>query len=285
MRKLRLSDGRNLAFKEYGSHDGNPLFYFHGGMSNHSDIAFADAFCKKNNIRIIAPDRPGTGDSCRQKNRRLLDWAEDARQLAGHLKLPQVPVLAWSLAGPYGLACAAKYPQIFPRVITIGTTGPITDLHSVNELGLSADRLLLKAPRWLDQSLSFVFAWASYLPKAFLKAQLIKELGDSPDAGVIGKLSPEEVSNYFCNAVKRGGSGIIDDYRAIEGDWGFDLSSIKSEVHILHGAEDLVCPVSIAHKLQESIPQAKLHIIPSSGHFLLRANLGPILSQALAQTL
>jgi pimeloyl-ACP methyl ester carboxylesterase len=280
MAEMRLRDGRVLAYNQYGAADGRPLFYFHGGMSNSKDIAFAHEYCKSAGLLIIAPDRPGTGKSTRLKGRRVLDWPDDVADLADHLDIKQAPVMGWSIAGASALACGYKHPERFPRVITVASSGPVLDDAGIRELGLLGDRLLLRSPRWMDRPWSMIFKISSYLPHGFLKSQILGELLNTPDADILSALPDDTVGGYFKGAVSENGYGIIDDYRAVEGPWGFALGEIQSDVRMWHGEKDIVCPLAIAHRLQSEMPRAQLTVVPDSGHFLLHRNFELILSQA-----
>ena len=124
---IRLKDGRTLGYAQYGDPKGKTILYFHGGISSRLDIAFAAKYCSERNIRLIAPDRPGTGISSPRPNRSLLDWYDDIKELLDHLDIEQVPLLGWSMAGPYVLACAYKAPDRFTKVGTVGGASPFTD--------------------------------------------------------------------------------------------------------------------------------------------------------------
>lgn len=93
-----------------------PLLYFHGGVSSRLDIAFAAQHCAEKGIRLIAPDRPGTGLSCQKPNRTLLEWADDVEVLLDRIEIRRLPLLGWSLAGPYVFACAYKFPKRFHKI-------------------------------------------------------------------------------------------------------------------------------------------------------------------------
>jgi pimeloyl-ACP methyl ester carboxylesterase len=59
------------------------------------------------NVRIVAPDRPGYGQSTRQRGHLLKDWPQVAARIADHLEIKEFSVLGYSGGGPYAAACAA----------------------------------------------------------------------------------------------------------------------------------------------------------------------------------
>ncbi|MEL7226506.1 MAG: alpha/beta hydrolase, partial [Cyanobacteria bacterium J06576_12] len=61
---LTLPDNRQLAYAEYGSPDGYPLLYCHGGGSSRLEpLLLGDEVFSRLELRVIAPDRPGIGQS------------------------------------------------------------------------------------------------------------------------------------------------------------------------------------------------------------------------------
>jgi len=84
-----LPDGRTLGYAQYGSPTGRPVFFLHGLATTRIEAAVWDETARQLNVRLIAPDRPGTGWSSPQPGRTLLDYPKDIEQLAKHLKLEQ----------------------------------------------------------------------------------------------------------------------------------------------------------------------------------------------------
>jgi pimeloyl-ACP methyl ester carboxylesterase len=124
--QVQLPDGRRLGFDEYGAPDGKPLFYFHGSPSSRLEFAlFGDeALVQSLDARLIVADRPGVGLSDFQPDRRLLDWSRDVLALADQLGIGRFSILAYSLGGPYGLACAFSIPERLERVGIVSGAAP-----------------------------------------------------------------------------------------------------------------------------------------------------------------
>ena len=61
---ITLPDGRKLAYAEFGKSDGHPVIYFHGGASSRLEpLLLGDELISQYGLRLIAPDRPGIGQS------------------------------------------------------------------------------------------------------------------------------------------------------------------------------------------------------------------------------
>ena len=275
---MKLPDGRTLGFAQYGDSQGQPLLYFHGGVSSRLDIEFANSHCQEKNIRLIAPDRPGIGISSPQPKRSLLDWASDVESLLDHLNIESLPLLGWSLAGPYVWACAYKLPHRFTKVSTVGGASPILPPVKVEQLGLLADRMLLTCPPALESALAASLNASGKLPAQTMKWILENELSQN-DKTIVQSLSLKDATDFIFEATRQGGMGVVDDYRAVAQNWGFDLSEIKGNVTLWHGDEDRLCPQIMTHYLKERMQHATVNIVPKRGHFLLHRMLDEVLSQ------
>lgn len=275
-----LADGRKLGYAEFGDPAGRPLLYFHGGISSRLDIAFADDYCRQNSIRILAPERPGTGLSDPMKNEVLsLDsWARDVNSFLDQMQIERLPLLAWSLAGPYAFACASKMNERISCLATIGAAGPLTCQKEISQLGLLIDRLLLSSNKFFNSLAFLVLVLSAKLPPYLVKAMILSEMRSKSDYSIIQEWTAQESWSFLHESLKQGPGGVIDDYNAAASPWDFDLRDIRQKVHIFHGDEDQICPRFMAEYLARTLPNASLHSVPKHGHFLLHRNLDLVMS-------
>lgn len=109
---LTLPDNRRLAYAEYGNPNGHPTLYFHGGGASRLEpLLLGDDVFTRLGLRLIAPDRPGIGQSDFQPNRGFSDWVKDIEALANGLELDKFSVWGVSAGGGYAAVCAAKIPE------------------------------------------------------------------------------------------------------------------------------------------------------------------------------
>ncbi len=280
----KMPDGRNLGYAEYGDKNGRPLLYFHGGISSRLDIAFADNYCRSTSIRILAPDRPGTGLSSPMPVGKFLtleSWTEDMKFFLQALAIERIAVLGWSLAGPYVLACAHALPELVYKAATIGGAGPLDKAAESDELGLLIDRLLLSKSRFQTGLAAALLRFAKALPPSLLKIALLSDLSASADREIIRNLPLSLATDFLYESLRQGPSGVVDDYRAASRSWNFNLKDIKQEIDIWHGSEDKLCPLAVSEFLAAEIPRANLKIVPGQGHFLLHKKLADVLDALL----
>ncbi|MBX9949339.1 MAG: alpha/beta hydrolase [Candidatus Obscuribacterales bacterium] len=280
---IKLEDGRKLGYATLGAPDGQELLYMHGGMSSRLDINFADEMLHNLDVKVIAPDRPGIGNSDRQIGRTLSDWATDARQLLIALNLKNLPVLGWSLGGPYALACGALLSDRISRVATIGGVGPLDYDGAVDDLGLLEDRILLSWPETLLHLLSPAGFLFNFYSPVKMKSELLRAVKNGPDYEIIQSLTLEDATSFAFEAIKHGFEGTLDDYLALRKPWGFTLDSLQTPVIMFQGTEDNLCPVSAAKILAARIPKADLVLVEKSGHFLLHRHLSTVIAALFAE--
>jgi pimeloyl-ACP methyl ester carboxylesterase len=75
-------------------------------------------------VRVIAPDRPGYGLSDLKQARKLLDWPEDAAELADNLLMDRFAVLGISRGGPYAVCCAHQPTDRLSGAAIVSGMGP-----------------------------------------------------------------------------------------------------------------------------------------------------------------
>jgi pimeloyl-ACP methyl ester carboxylesterase len=84
-RVLRLRDGRQLGFAQYGDPNGAVVVNAHGGLACRLDVAAAAPVALDAGVRVISPDRPGIGLSDPAPGRTILYWAGDVDELMNQL--------------------------------------------------------------------------------------------------------------------------------------------------------------------------------------------------------
>ncbi len=96
--QFKLSDGRVLAYEQYGDADGRPVFFFHGTPGSRL-FHPPDEVTRRTGVRLICVDRPGYGGSTFQPGRQILDWPADIAALADALGLRTFAVAGHSGEG------------------------------------------------------------------------------------------------------------------------------------------------------------------------------------------
>ncbi|HEX6116557.1 MAG TPA: alpha/beta hydrolase [Solirubrobacterales bacterium] len=284
-RRILLEDGRLLAFDEWGDRCGTPVFSFHGGISSRLDAAPLDAACRERGVRLIAPDRPGTGYSDPSPGRTLLDWPRDVAELADALGLERFGVMGWSLGGQYAAACAYALPTRVTRAALLAGVVPFE--VEPGRAGLAwFDRWLLTLCRWAPPLAGLGLRIGVSLPPLAGMQRIIACDGSDADREALRRdPSPTWAAESIKQSVRAGTGGVIRDYRVWREPWGFDLGRVGVEVGVWQGDDDGFVPVTDAEALAERIPGARLVVCPGEGHISLQRNHGAEAAEWLAAPL
>jgi pimeloyl-ACP methyl ester carboxylesterase len=278
---VTLSDGRDLAYEEYGDRDGFPVLSFHGGLSSRLDAAPAQEAAALMGVRLLSPDRPGIGRSTFQPGRRLLDWPSDVAQLADALGLERFAVMGWSAGGPYAAVCAARMPTRVTAAALLSSSVPLDAYGTTRGLTME-DRLFLflsrHSPRLASTVMKVTIVNAS-------NTRLLREVMHAVppvDRTVLREWGTADQALAFVReATRQGTMGCVLDYQIFGDPWGFSLEEITVPVQIWEGSDDSTGPPGYRQFLKRHIPRATLMVVPGEGHLSLLPHQAPAIFAAL----
>ncbi len=272
--QIQLPDGRKFGYDERGAPNGKPLFYFHGSPSSRLEASLfvSEDLLQSLDVRLIAVDRPGMGLSDFQPNRRLLDFPKDILALADHLKIERFAILAYSLGGPYGLACAYAIPNRLTKVGVLSGAALFTEPELVKNVN-DGTRRFLNLPRENPLAarlfLSLLGVMAGIAPKLFV-AQA-KSLLPQPDRDIV--LPDPAFQKMFIKmvreAMRQGTRGAFHESLLSITDYGFHLQDIQTPLLLWHGEADQNIPVEMARYAASAIPKCEAKFYPNEGHLSL----------------
>ena len=81
------------------------MIFMHGAPGSRLSHAYSGALARDLGFRVIAPDRPGFGQSDFDRKRTLISWADDVAVLADHLGFERFIVAGKSAGAPHAAAC------------------------------------------------------------------------------------------------------------------------------------------------------------------------------------
>jgi pimeloyl-ACP methyl ester carboxylesterase len=271
---LQLPNGRRLAYADYGMSDGAPVLYFHGFPSSRREARLMHVDAVAAGARIIAPDRPGYGDSDDAPGRTMADWAEDCVALIEGLALKRFAIIGVSGGGPYALACARHLPERLPDQLGASTLvcplGAIyrDDLLSQMNPAARASLLIGRQPAWLTDLIygspttAVLARWPDLVEK-------FRHLGAPPaDLKVLAEGDTAAILNRtIADAMRHGARGARRDLTLYTHDWQLELQRIKEPIRIWHGDADGTVPISHARWFAKTLPNARLTELPGEGHY------------------
>jgi pimeloyl-ACP methyl ester carboxylesterase len=275
---IKLKDGRQLCYAEYGDPNGFPIFVFHGNPNSRLIWGLIPGSPFLPGVRLIAPDRPGFGQTDFKKGVTTLEnWPNDVVALADSLGVEKFAVFGPSGGGPFALACAWKIPERLTSVGIFASVGPF--LPETVENAVPSVRLMWKyAPRLpgLFRVQMKFFAWlARNFTNLYVKIVLTEfsktDRKDYARLKVADFLRPDR--NEGC---RQGGIGTWYD-AMIPATWPIPLEEIKTKVYLWQGEEDISVPLAMGRYIAKKIPNCEAKFIKGFGHFWIFEHMGEML--------
>jgi pimeloyl-ACP methyl ester carboxylesterase len=231
-------------------------------------------------VRLITVDRAGIGRSDPDPAKTLLSAAEDVGALAEELGLERFAVLGHSGGGPYALACAWAFPE---RVSRVGIASGFAPFDRPDPYaGMSARmrgfvKLLRRAP-WLAGVFMRRAASGYRKDPAKAFAQQFGELSE-PDRSTLA--APRLRQNLLESAVEALAGGYqgaaTESQLLFVRPWGFSPTQVTCPVELWYGAADTIVPQEMGVYLHDTLPDARLTVLPDAGHTLYLTHWAEIL--------
>lgn len=264
---LLLGNQCRLAWAEYGAPGGEPVFYFHGMQGSRLEPSPADAIARDMGIRLIAPDRPGYGDSELPEGFRLLDWPDAILQLADKLQLNQFSIISFSGGGKYALACASKLAERIKHISLVSAPAPfdteVMQQHLIADFKPLVELAAVDYPAAIQQVSQLATS-----PEALLDL-LLAPLPPSDKATFRQAHIQKHCLDNITLAMKNGINGIANDLRCLALPWQFDLQDIHLDIDIWHGRDDINVGFPVAEYLADALAHSTTHFLENKGHWFL----------------
>lgn len=260
--------GRQLSVRQRGALDGFPLLVLDGAGSRVL-ARLLDAVAQEAGARLLAPDRPGFGESDAQPGRTIADWADDAEAIAGHYDLDAFAVLGISGGTPFAIATAAQLPARVTRLGVLGGVSPLDDPR-VLEGASNATRLgfvLSRRAPWLMQA---AFGRLGRQARRDADKAVRRLFATRPEDGHVledPSMMPvlrDELPLMFANPRENAW-----EFRLMARPWGVEPEDVAAPTLLWYGSADTVHPPAMGRHLAARIPQATLDIRPGVGTFAL----------------
>jgi pimeloyl-ACP methyl ester carboxylesterase len=271
---LSLKNGGELAYAEYGTATGTPVFFFHGWPSSRTMAQLTDTAARELGVKIISADRPGIRDSSFQPNRKLVDWPQVVEQLADHLAIQRFRILAISGGAPYAYAAAWNIPERVPAVAVASGAPPIVDLKDYSGLLLLYRRLLWlysRSPQTLRVLFFLTGAVARVRPPVRFRPLMLRLLQLQPcDASSLeDSVAFEACFESQRHAWQASVKGLTVDAEIFAAPWGFRLEDVDVPVRLWHGTKDRAFSTGVAEYVAARLPDCKTRLIEGEGHYSL----------------
>jgi pimeloyl-ACP methyl ester carboxylesterase len=260
--RTTITGGRELTYAEYGDPDGTPVVFLHGTPGSRQLAGLFDSHAGEFGVRLLAPDRPGFGESEPWRGRSVRDGGEVVTAVLDDAGVDSAGIVAFSGGSPYALATAATVPDRVDRVDLVAGATPA----AVSEETPSIQRVLARLATTTPTLLGGLFRWQSWmagrLDPSFVVDQYTAD--DGPDG--IPDSTAEAVKRDFLEAFARHRTGAVTEFRHTADDWGIDYGDVDVPVTLWHGKDDTNVPLADARRHADEIPTAELEVIEDADH-------------------
>jgi pimeloyl-ACP methyl ester carboxylesterase len=269
---VRMRTGRALEVREYGDPGGRPIVFFHGLIGSHHQASYVSEQARARGLRVVAPNRPGVGDSEFVARSSALDAVDDVEDLADALGIGAFSVIGISGGTPYALATLRRLGPRVRTVTVLSGMGPARLSGSLRGMGRRRRmffELGSRSPGLARRAFQQAGGRWRADPPRFLRA-LVRTWSAS-DRNMFER---EDVFNLFLKDLQQ----VFDAPAAAEGlaqelrfyrRYGFAIETLPADrpVTIWQGLDDNIVPPAMAWSLARALPNAEAHLVPG-GHFV-----------------
>jgi len=282
--RLTLSDGRTLAWREYGPPDGRPLLRFQGMPGSRNSRHPHEESYDRIGVRVIVADRPGYGASTRFEGRGISVVAADAASLLDHLELDVVHVSGTSGGGPHALAFVAHYPERVRAATVVVGAAPLLEEETEGQIGLNREAWRASREGW-----DAMYGLLAPVRRELLRDPLgafrkVMDAAPPTDKAVMNDPDWQRVLiDDQREALRPGAEGWADEAMAVLSSWDFDPSDVSCSLTWWHGEYDANSPIAAVRRLVASMSGVDLRVWGEAGHLESYHRHDEILSELLTR--
>ncbi|WP_374591925.1 alpha/beta fold hydrolase [Aquabacterium sp.] len=278
---ITLDHGRRLFYSDSGPSDGLPVILMHGIAGSRHLRHPDDALLLAQGIRLIIPERPGSGDSDPLHERRITDWPRDVIALADHLGIERFAVLGYSAGTPYAMATALARPDRVLAQSLVAAMPPIDRMEDVRDYSPTFRMSMLVAkfaPSLLPPLIRVMVKSISKNVYRFIE-QSLSAATDLDRRVFEDPRLRASYANGLLAGVKRGVQDMVLEVLLTSHDWGLAPAAITTPTHFWHGEADKLVSLNGARKLASQVPHATFEVLPGGGHYIIYSHWHDILTR------
>jgi pimeloyl-ACP methyl ester carboxylesterase len=281
---ISLSDGRQLAFAEYGSSDGLPVMYFHGSPSSRLEpLLLGESLLRRSNLRLVSADRPGIGGSDPLPGRGFASWAQDVAALADHLGWDRFSLLGNSGGGPYVAACAALIPDRIAGAVIVSGGWRMDWPEALDHLPFM-NRMVMILARRAPLALRALFRLMAATSGKDPEQELAQMKGRMPPPDYEAFSEPgrmQALGDAIRECMRQGARGAVWEMGMYTRAFDFEASAIRLPIQMFHGTADANAPIQLARRVASIMPAATLQELQGEAHLSTLCNHWDEIARAL----
>jgi len=248
------ANGETYAYRRFGQGPGHPLLFlqhFTGTLDNW-DYAVTDPLAMGREVILF--DNAGIGRSSGKVPQTIAGMAEHALAFVDGLGLKNFDVLGFSLGGMVALQMVQDRPDIFRRMVLVGTAprGGEDIMHLEKpKLSKHLQDPSLRGYEILSKLFFTETGTSQKAGEAFVERLVERKEDLDPPAG------PEVAGNQMA---------AFREWDQFTGERFADLYKVRQPTLVVNGVGDEMISVSNSYRLVEGLPNAVLLVYPDAGH-------------------
>lgn len=263
-------DGRKISYGVYGDPAGKPVLFIHGLV--HGPFFPPDMIERftRDRIRIIAPSRPGFGQTDAPHIWKNFDHVvvDDVKLLLPEITDQPVTIVAHQGGVSHACRLAFALGKQTNNMVMVGAGIPIDEKKHIPHMGLQTRVAALGVkytPRILETMIHIgIVNWLRkgikpYAEHLFSNSPTDQDYLDDPriypicEAGIL-------------HMVEQGAKAIIYDGKAAMADWEADFLKLKCPIQWLHGTKDPIMRYDFVQEFVASHNGAVVELIENGGN-------------------
>lgn len=283
--RIRLKDGRHLAYKEHGVPRDvakYKIIYVHGFRSGRHNVIVAATLSpeviEELGVYIVSFDRPGYGESDPNPKQTVKSMAMDIEELADQLGLgSKFYVIGYSIGGQAVWSCLKYIPNrlatlLAPAVTYWWPNFPANVLNEAFNQKSRKDQWVIRVAHYAPW---LVYWWNTQ--ELFPASSVLANNSDvlsSQDKEITSRIYSRKDSVSQPVTEQGEFESLHRDLIVTQGAWEFDpldlgnpFANNKGFVHLWHGDEDKIVPITMNRYIAEQLPWIWYHEVSGGGHF------------------
>lgn len=260
-----------LVYWRYGEAGGHPLLFFHGALFGVAGRAEAAADARLFGFDVIAPERPGYGETPLAAGADPVALAvARARAVLDLEGIARVQLLAHDVGSVYAFAFARACPERVAGIICAPATPPMlgwsqtADMPPLHRVSAFAAQ---KAPALMETLVILGLRRAAREGVAAIP-RLIFADSDHDREVMLHPSAHQLLEHLYRSVLEQQATGFIQDMFVTNRNWSDWLGTVSCPVTLLHGARSRTVSLQALRLMAGALPDAQLEVIADAGHTL-----------------
>lgn len=284
--RLTTSDGRTVAWTEWGDVDGRPLLRVPGTPGCRWSVRADRRVWAERGLRVVTTERPGFGASTRLPGRGFREHADDLATVLDALGVDRVHLVGGSGSAPHELAFCQYHPDRVVAATVVAGIAPMEPAEIATTIPLNAEVFALVRAGRREEVLAVMRPLRDAVVADPLAAfEGVMATAPAEDLEVMrDPVWRAGFARAQQEALRAGVEGWVDEAVAMASPWrDVDPEQVPTSVTWYHAVEDRNCPVTAARRLVGQLPDARFVEWRRAGHLTAYHLEGEILDELLAR--